>query len=118
MDRQAWFKVFPGAITVTDAQGFILSMNDKSAEMFKDDGGYALIGHNAITCHKEPTQTKVRNIYNTHSPNIYSILKNGKKQLIYQSPYFVEDKFAGVVEICLDLPDQVPHFDRDNPPKK
>ena len=44
MDNQTWFKVFPGAITVTDEKGFILSMNDGSAEMFKDDGGYALIG--------------------------------------------------------------------------
>jgi transcriptional regulator with PAS, ATPase and Fis domain len=118
MDKQDWFKNFPGAITVTDAAGFILSMNEKSAEMFKTDGGYALLGRNAITCHKEPTQTKVRKIYDTQQPNIYSILKNGKKQLIYQTPYFVEDKFAGVVEICLNLPDQIPHFDRDNPPKE
>jgi transcriptional regulator with PAS, ATPase and Fis domain len=118
MDKHAWFKVFPGAITVTDADGTILSMNEQSAEMFKNDGGYALLGHNAITCHKEPTQTKVRKIYDTQQPNIYSILKNGKQQLIYQTPYFVEDKFAGVVEICLNLPEQIPHFNRDSPPKE
>ncbi len=117
MIDQTWFKVFPGAITVTDAEGIILSMNEKSAEMFKNDGGYELIGHNAITCHKEPTQTKVRKIYQTQKPNIYSIQKNGKKQLIYQTPYFVEGKFSGVVEICLDMPDEVPHFNRDIPQK-
>jgi transcriptional regulator with PAS, ATPase and Fis domain len=116
MDKLAWFKVFPGAITVTDAEGIILSMNDQSAEMFKDDGGLALLGRNAITCHKEPTQTKVRKIYDTQQPNIYSITKHEKKQLIYQTPYFVDKKFAGVVEICLNLPDEIPHFDRDNPP--
>ncbi|MBI9044239.1 MAG: hypothetical protein JEZ06_07125 [Anaerolineaceae bacterium] len=115
MDNQAWFKVFPGAITVTDPKGFILSMNDESAEMFKDDGGYALIGHNAITCHKEPTQTKVRKIYETQSPNIYSIQKNGKQQIVYQTPYFVEGEFGGVVEIILNMPDDVPHFNRDLP---
>lgn len=113
MEKHAWYKVFPGAITVTDKAGIILEMNDKSEEMFKNDGGYALIGHNAITCHKEPTQSKVRKMYETEQPNIYSITKNGKKQLVYQTPYFIDDKFAGVVEICLDLPDEVPHFDRD-----
>jgi hypothetical protein len=51
MDKLAWLRVFPGAITATDADGIILSMNDQSAEMFKDDGGYALLGHYAITCH-------------------------------------------------------------------
>lgn len=115
MDNQAWFKVFPGAITVTDAKGFILSMNDESAGMFEDDGGYALVGQNAITCHPEPTQSKVRRIYETQQSNIYSIQKNGKKQLICQTPYFVKGSFAGVVEICLDMPEQVPHFNRDLP---
>ena len=115
MDNQAWFKVFPGAITVTNEEGIILSMNEGSAEMFKNDGGYALIGHNAITCHKEPTQSKVRKIYETQQPNIYSIQKNGKKQLIYQTPYFIDGSFSGVVEICLDMPEEVPHFNRDIP---
>jgi transcriptional regulator with PAS, ATPase and Fis domain len=115
MNEHAWYKAFPGAITVTDQDGFILEMNDGSAEMFKNDGGYALIGHNAITCHKEPTQTKVRKIYDTQQPNIYSIQKNGKKTLVYQTPYFIEGVFSGVVEICLDLPEEIPHFNRDAP---
>jgi transcriptional regulator with PAS, ATPase and Fis domain len=115
MDKQAWFMVFPGAITVTDQEGIILEMNDRSAEMFKNDGGFALIGRNAITCHNEPTQTKVRKIYDTQQPNIYSIQKNGRKQLVYQTPYFIEGNFAGVIEICLDLPEEIPHFNRDLP---
>ena len=115
MDNQAWFNVFPGAITVTDEEGIILSMNERYAEMFKNDGGYALIGHNAITCHKEPTQSKVRKMYETQQPNIYSIQKNGKKQLIYQTPYFIDGSFSGVVEICLDMPEEVPHFNRNIP---
>jgi transcriptional regulator with PAS, ATPase and Fis domain len=117
MNNQTWFKVFPGEITVTDADGIILNMNEKSAEMFKNDGGYSLIGHNAITCHKEPTQSKVRKIYQTQQPNIYSIQKNGRNQLIYQTPYFVEGTFSGVVEICLNMPEEVPHFNRDIPTK-
>ena len=115
MPENNWFKVFPGAITVTDEKGAILEMNDQSAEMFKGDGGYAIMGRNAITCHPEPTQTKVRKMYESETPNIYSILKNGQKQLIYQTPYFLEGKFSGFVEICLPLPEEIPHFNRDQP---
>jgi PAS domain S-box-containing protein len=113
MENNNWYKVFPGAITVTDENGTILQMNDASAKMFEKDGGYEIMGRNAITCHPEPTQTKVRKLYETESKNIYSITKNGQKQLIYQTPYFVDGKFSGIVEICLDLPEEIPHFDRD-----
>lgn len=115
MTTKAWFKVFPGAITVTDENGIILEMNDQSAEMFKDDGGYEIIGWDAITCHPEPTQTKVRKMYETQKPNIYSIQKNGQKQLVYQTPYFEDNKFSGFVEICLPMPEEIPHFNRDEP---
>jgi len=113
MNNKEWFKYFPGAITVTDAHGIILEINEASAKMYKANGGYALIDRNAITCHKEPAQTKVREIYETQSLNVYSITKNGKKKLVYQAPYFVKDKFSGIVEIVLNLPDHIPHFNRD-----
>ena len=113
MEKHDWYKVFPGAITVTDKDGSIIEMNDASADMFKGDGGYAIMGRNAITCHPEPTQTKVRKIYETQSQNVYSITKNDKKTLVYQTPYFIDGEFGGIVEICLDLPEEIPHFNRD-----
>ncbi len=113
MSGEAWFKYFPGAITVTDADAIVIEMNEKSAEMFKGDGGYDVLGRNAITCHPERTREKVRQIYESQSANIYSIQKNGEKQLIYQTPYFEDGKFLGVVEICLPLPEEIPHFNRD-----
>ena len=51
MENNNWYKVFPGAITVTDENGTILQMNDASAKMFEKDGGYEIMGRNAITCH-------------------------------------------------------------------
>lgn len=113
MNSHDWYKVFPGAITVTDETGQIIEMNDASAAMFKKDGGYELIGSNAIACHPERTRAKVQKIYDTQSFNIYSITKNGKKQLVYQAPYFIDNRFSGIVEILLDLPENIPHFDRD-----
>ncbi|MDP2966688.1 MAG: hypothetical protein Q8N39_11750 [Pelolinea sp.] len=113
MDKNAWYEVFPGAITVTDENGIIVNMNDESRNREEMQLGFDLTGHNAITCHKEPTQSKVRKMYENQASNIYSITKNGKKQLVYQAAYFIEGKFSGIVEMVLGLPDKVPHFNRD-----
>jgi len=113
MKNETWFKVFPGAIMVTNEKGEIIEMNDASAEMSMKDGGYQLMGQNAITCHKEPALSKVRKLYASQAFSIYSITKNGKKQLVYQAPYFFDRVFAGIVEMHLDLPDEIPHFNRD-----
>src|SRR4030042_350056 len=105
MDKNAWYEAFPGAITVTDENGIIVNMNAESRNRDEMQLSFDLIGHNAITCHKEPTQSKVRKLYEDQAANIYSITKDGKKQLVYQSPYFIEGKFSGIVEMVLDLPD-------------
>ena len=75
--------------------------------------GFDLIGHNAITCHKEPTQSKMRKIYKEQKFNFYSITLNGQKQMVYQAPYFIDGKFSRIVEMVLDLPENTPHLDRD-----
>ena len=118
MEKHAWYKVFPRAITVTDTDSTVIEMNEGSEKLFGKDGGYAVLGRNAITCHPPETQEKVRQIYETQSSNIYSIKKDGKKYLVYQAPYFIEGEFSGLVELFLDLPDDIPHFDRDNPEQK
>lgn len=113
MDTKIWHKYFPGAITVTDENGTITYMNDASRVREEMQVGYDLVGHNAITCHKEPTQTKVRQLYKDQVFNIYTIKKDGKKQMVYMAPYFVDGEFKGITELVLDLPDEIPHFDRD-----
>ena len=115
MEKHAWYKVFPGPITVTDKNGTVIEMNEGSENLYEKDGGYAVLGRNAITCHPSGTQEKVRQIYETQSFNIYSITKDSKKRLVYQAPYFIEGEFSGIVELTLDLPEDIPHFDRDNP---
>ena len=115
MEKQHWFKDFPAAITITNQDGIILDMNDHAAAMFSKDGGYELIGSNAFNCHPEPARTKLLNLFETHSSNVYSITKDGQKKLIYQAPYFTDGIFSGMVEICLKIPEDIPHFDRDHP---
>ncbi len=113
MKSETWFRNFPAAITVTDADGIIIDLNNEAAEMFKKNGGYALIGKNAIDCHPEPSLMKVKQMYENGTLNVYTITKNGQKKLIYQAPYFINGDFSGFVEMCLDLPEEIPHFNRD-----
>ena len=113
MNSIKWYQSFPAPITVTDAAGIIVEMNDAAAEMFKKDGGRALIGKNVLDCHPQPARDKLRKMYVDQTKNLYTITKNGKKKLIYQTPYFSDGVFSGFVEICLDLPDEIPHFNRD-----
>ncbi|MDP2965282.1 MAG: hypothetical protein Q8N39_04480 [Pelolinea sp.] len=113
MEKINWSKYFPAAITVTNENGTVVEMNDFSVESYRKDGGANLIGDNVIECHKEPSLSKVKKLYEEHALNVYTITKNGKKKLIYQAPYFVEGRFSGMVEISLPLPDEMPHYDRD-----
>ena len=50
MAEYSWVKGFAGAVTVCDASGIILEMNDRAAQLFAEDGGRALIGKNVLDC--------------------------------------------------------------------
>ena len=113
MEQHAWIKEFPAAVTVSDQDGIILEMNDRAAKTFAKDGGYALIGKNMLDCHPDPARGKLERIMDSRQPNIYTIEKNGVKKMIYQSPWYLEGKYAGFIEISLEIPFEMPHFIRD-----
>jgi hypothetical protein len=113
MKHYPWARSFPGAITVSAADGTIIEMNEKSAQVFAADGGTGLIGSSIFDCHPEPARTELLDMYKSHKVNIYTIEKNGKKKLIYQTPWFEKGKFAGYVELSLEIPLDLPHFIRD-----
>lgn len=101
------------AITVTDADGIITEMNPSAAAVFAADGGAALIGSDVLSCHPEPSRTKLASMFETHQPNHYTISKNGRKKIIHQIPLAKEGEFRGYVEISIPIPDHLPHFNRD-----
>lgn len=107
-----WIKEFNCAITVCDTNGIIIAMNDKSVEIFKDDGGLELIGKNLFDCHPEPSRTKLKQMVEQQKENVYTIEKNGKKKLIYQSPWYEKKIYKGFVELSLEIPFEMPHFKR------
>jgi transcriptional regulator with PAS, ATPase and Fis domain len=113
MEKHAWVKEFPGAVTVCDPEGCIIEMNDKAVEVFAKDGGAKLIGTNVLDCHPEPSRSKLKDMMESGRTNVYTIQKNGKKKLIYQSPWFEDGRYAGFVELSVEIPWDMPHFNRD-----
>ena len=49
----------------------------------------------------------------THEKNVYTIEKKGIKKIIYQSPWFHNGEFGGLVELSLEIPFEMPHFIRE-----
>jgi transcriptional regulator with PAS, ATPase and Fis domain len=117
MNDDQWVREFPAAITVCDTKGVMLAMNEKAVSTFESDGGAALIGTNLLECHPEPARSKVAEMLESGSPNVYTIQKAGVKKLIYQSPWFVDGTYAGFVELSLPIPEVMQHFNRDVPSK-
>lgn len=113
MRRHAWVQEFAAAVTVSDAQGKVIEMNATAAQTFEKDGGTKLIGTNVLDCHPEPARSKLRSIMEKRKPNVYTIEKAGVKKLIYQTPWFSGGKYAGVVELSIEIPFDLPHFVRD-----
>jgi len=87
-------------------------MNQHAVEMFQAQGGESLIGQNLLDCHPEPARTRLRQMLESGKANIYTIEKKGKKEFIYQSPWYKDGVYAGFVELVLDIPFEMPHFIR------
>jgi transcriptional regulator with PAS, ATPase and Fis domain len=111
-ERHDWIEELQAAVTVTDAGGTILAMNRRSVESFAEDGGAALIGSDVFACHPEPSRSQLREMFTERRANHYTITKRGARRIIHQLPWFRDGAFAGFVEITVEIPEELPHFDR------
>lgn len=107
-----WAKEINVAITVSDREGNIIEMNDKSADIFSKNGGRNLIGQRLNDCHSERSIDIMNEIIRSKSTNVYTIEKNGVKKLIYQTPWYIKGEYAGLVELSMVIPENLPHFIR------
>ncbi|MDE6267804.1 MAG: PAS sensor protein [Muribaculaceae bacterium] len=96
------------AITVCDTEGVILYMNLRSVDTFGDKTGENLMG-----CHNPHSRALIAHMIETGESNSYTITKNGRKKVIYQTPWRKGGKVAGLVEISMIVPDDMPHYNRD-----
>ncbi|MDI6770335.1 MAG: PAS domain-containing protein [Anaerolineales bacterium] len=109
----SWIKELPLEVMVCDTDGVILEMNDEAEMLFAEDGGRALIGKNVLDCHPEPARGQLEHMMDKQLKNIYTIEKNGKKKLIYQTPWYKDGAYFGFVELSIEIPFEMPHFVRD-----
>ena len=106
----AWAEGINCAITVCDADCNILYMNAKSRETFAKRGN--LIGANLRDCHQPQSVAIIDRLLADGGTNCYTISKEGKRKMIYQSAYTDNGKVAGLVEISMVIPEEMPHYIR------
>jgi hypothetical protein len=88
-------------------------MNDKAAATFEKDGGRALVGTSLMACHNERSRAIIDGLLAEGGQNVYTIDKAGQKKLIFQSAWRDETgQVAGLVELSMVLPPEMPHFVR------
>ena len=107
-----WIKELPYAVTVCDNAGTIIYMNDRAAMTFAKYGD-SLIGQSLFECHGERSSEMIRKMLSDGSSNSYTIEKAGVKKLIHQSPWYKDGKVAGLVELSIIIPMEMPHFVRE-----
>lgn len=111
-DLPDWAKGMNCAVTVCDAECRIIYMNDKARETFSSHGD--LIGKNLVDCHSDRSVSIIRRLLDDGGVNCYTIKKRGRRKLIYQTAWRnCDGRVAGLVEISMVIPDQMPHYDRD-----
>ncbi len=105
-----WAKEMNCAVTVCNTEGIILYMNDKAKATFAKHGD--LIGKNLMGCHNDRSKDIIRDLLETGGSNAYTIEKEGLRKMIYQTAWRVEGKVAGLVEISMVIPSDMPHYIR------
>lgn len=105
-----WAETMSCACTVCDANLDIIFMNVRSRETFARHGD--LIGKNLMDLHPEHARATIRRMMETDTTNAYTISKGGLKKLIFQTPWHKAGKVAGLVELSMVIPEDMPHYDR------
>jgi len=110
---EKFFSDIPVAITVSDKEGRIIYMNDKSEKVFEKQGGKALLNTDMFECHSVISQEKIRNMMSDNSTNAYTIEKSGIKKMIFQTPWYLNNEVNGLVEFSFEIPTEMSHFIRN-----
>ena len=110
MENYEWAKEMNCAVTVCDAEGIIIYQNDKAVETYKKHGN--LIGKNLYECHSERSKEIIRHLLATGGSTADTIEKQGVHKVIYQTAWKKDGKVAGIVEISMITPADMPHYVR------
>ena len=86
--KRDYFEGADVAVTICAKDGTILDMNAKSKKTFLKPGMPEIIGQNVLDCHPEPARSL---------------------KLIFQTPWYDGDEYAGFMELSMVLPKVVPN---------
>lgn len=106
-----WVEEMGCAATVCDTEGTVLYMNALARATFASHGD--MRGRNLMPCHSERSKDIIRHMLATGENNAYTITKGGRKKLIFQTPWRKNGRIAGLVELSMVIPADMPHYDRD-----
>ena len=107
-----WVESFSGMVSVCDTAGVILAMNAVAIRAFEKQGSATLIGQNALDCHPGKSREQFADLLRDPRVNVYTTEKNGVHKLIYQCPWQRAGQSAGLLEIIVEIPAELPHFIR------
>lgn len=106
-----WAERMRCSITVCDAEGVIIYMNEAARQAYARRGD--LIGKNLMDCHNERSRAIIRRMISTCGTNAYTTEKRGQHKMIYQSAWRKADgTVGGVVEISMPIAADIPHYVR------
>ncbi|MDE7179621.1 MAG: PAS sensor protein [Muribaculaceae bacterium] len=102
------------AVTVVNTECEIVFMNERSRQTFAARGGADLIGHNILDYHNDRSKGIIRRLLSDGGSNAYTISKEGKRKMIYQTTWRRSDgSLGGLVELSMIIPEEMPHYVRN-----
>ena len=105
-----WYEKLKAAVTIIDKEGKIIEMNTTSCKVFEKYGGGQLIGQSVFECHSDSSRSEIEKLLANHKTNYYTIEKEGIKKLFYQTPWYQDGQFGGIVELSFEIPFEIPNF--------
>lgn len=104
-----WAEAMNCAVTVCNRDCRIIYMNRRSRDTFGADK----LGQSLIPCHSERSREIIARMLADGESNCYTIEKHGLRKMIYQTPWRDEQgAIAGLVEISMVIPPDMPHYIR------
>ena len=104
-----YWKELDITVSICDASGYIIYMNDKAInDTFADHGGVELIGTSLLDCHPEPSKSKLKKMMEEETSNTYFKGQGESRRLIHQTPIYHSNVYFGFMELIIPCPEVEP----------
>ncbi len=112
MKHHYWEKEVDATLIVSDENGIVIEMNDKSSRVFQD-GTDRIVGTKVLDCHPQWAKPKVEELMTDKTPNCYTTESKGQKHFVYHTPWYENGVYKGLVELVIPIPFDMPNYVRD-----